>query len=147
MKGLLIAVVLLATSAAAHPPEVDPLDVPVDSWQLVDVSSLNSKIEQAAAAGDEWPYSALIVTLHLFGGDLETRSLSLTESANRGEVPDTIVVTIARDGFLDDSVRGDWHRVVLRRVADGTWRVHEARRAYRCWRGNNQECYAAELCL
>ena len=30
--------------------------------------------------------------------------------------------------------------------ADGTWRVAEARRATRCWRGHHLESYSAQLC-
>ena len=138
---------LLVVACAAAPPSVEsPLDVPVDSWREVDVALLNSRVDEAVEAGLDWPRSALYVTLNLLGGDADTRSLALSEVANRGEAPDTMVVVVARDGLLDDSVRGDWHRAVLYRATDGTWRLHEMRRAFRCYRGGSLDRYSAALC-
>jgi len=146
MRYSLLLLFLVVGCAAAPPPAVSPLDVPVDSWGEVDVAPLNSRVDEAADAGFDWPRSALYVTLNLVGGDGDTRSLALSEVANRGEAPDTMVVVVARDGLLDGSVRGDWHRAVLYRVADGTWRLHEMRRAFRCYRGGSIDGYSADLC-
>jgi hypothetical protein len=55
-------------------------------------------------------------------------------------------IVCIRDGFLDDSVRGDWHELDLRRLPDGTWRVNEARIAIRCWRTENTEVYQDKPC-
>jgi len=142
-----LLLLLVVVGCAAPPPSAgDPLDVPVDSWGEVDVAPLNSRVDEAVDAGLDWPQSALYVTLNLLGGDADTRSLALSEVANRGEAPDTMVVVVARDGLLDDSVRGDWHRTVLYRVTDGTWRLHEMRRAFRCYRGGSLDRYSADLC-
>ncbi len=116
------------------------------SWENVDVVPFNTRVDEAVDAGLDWPRSALSVALNLLGGDADTRSLELSEVANRGEAPDTVVVVLSRDGLLDDSVRGDWHRVVLLRRDDGTWRLHELYRAFRCWRGGSLEEYSAEPC-
>jgi hypothetical protein len=51
------------------------------------------------------------MTVDLLVADADTRSVWLAEQGNRGEVSDTTVVIVIRDGFLDDSVRGDWHRI------------------------------------
>ena len=142
-----VFLVLLVVGCATSPPPADgPLDVPVDSWGEVDVVPLNSRVDEAVDAGLDWPGSALYVTLNLVGGDADTRSLALSEVANRGEAPDTMVVVVARDGLMDDSVRGDWHRAVLYRLTDGTWRLHELRRAFRCYRGGSPDRYSADLC-
>ena len=146
MRYAALLLLLVAGCSGSPPPARDPLDVPVDSWRVVDVMPLNSRVDEAVEAGLEWPQSALYVTLNLLGGDADTRSLALSEVANRGEAPDTMVVVVARDGLLDDSVRGDWHRAVLHRMTDGTWRLHERRRAFRCYRGGLLDSYSAELC-
>jgi hypothetical protein len=123
------------------------LDVPVESWKTVDAASLNEQIEAASLAGAEWPESPAMAALTLVGGDVGSYALSLREQANRVEGPDTVVVEIACDGFADDSVRGNWHRIVLVLGPDGrTWRVAEMRRAYRCQRGHNTDAYGADLC-
>ena len=146
MRHSILLLFLLVGCAASPPSAGDPLDVTVDSWRDVDVVPLNSRVEEAVDAGFDWPQSALYVTLTLLGGDADTRSLVLSEVANRGEAADTMVVVVARDGLLDDSIRGDWHRTVLYRVTDGTWRLHEMHRAFRCYRGGSLDAYSADLC-
>jgi hypothetical protein len=139
---------LCLTACAASPPIGENLlQVPVDSWALVDVAPLNSRIEAAVAAGATWPRSPLLTTMELLGGEAETQGLALTLGPFRGEVPDTAVIIMARDGFLDDSIRGDWHRLLLLRSRDGSWRIDEIRRAFRCWRAHSLDRYAARRCL
>ena len=146
MRHSILLLFLLVGCAAPPPPAGDALDAPVDSWGEVDVAPLNSRVDEAVDAGFDWPRSALYVTLNLVGGDADTRSLVLSEVANRGEAADTMVIVVARDGLLDNSVRGDWHRAVLYRVMDGTWRLHDMRRAFRCYRGGSIDSYSAALC-
>ena len=146
MRYSMLLLLLVVGCGAAPPSAESPLDVPVDSWGEVDVAALNSRVDEAVDAGLDWPQSAVYVTLNLVGGDVDTRSLALSEVANRGEAPDTMVVVVTRDGLLNDSVRGDWHRAVLYRLTDGTWRLHEMRRAFRCYRGGSLDRYSADLC-
>ena len=132
-----LAILLLLAAACATPPSRNgsgPLDVPVESWESLDVGPLNAAIEEAIATGDSRASSPLLVVLDLLGGDMEARHLSLRQDYNRAEAPDSAYVVLARDGLLDDSVRGDWHELILHQVPDGTWRVAEARRAVRCRR-------------
>jgi hypothetical protein len=65
---------------------------------------------------------------------MQTRNLALRQEYNRAEEPDSVHVILVRDGLLDDSIRGDWHALILHRLPDSTWRVAEARRAVRCRR-------------
>jgi hypothetical protein len=132
-----LAILLLLTAACATPPSHhgnDPIDVPVESWESLDVGPLNAAIEEAIAAGDSRTSAPLQLVLDLLGGDLEARNLTLRQEYNRAEAPDSVRVILARDGLLDDSVRGDWHEFVLYQMPDRTWRVAEARRAVRCRR-------------
>ena len=147
MRCVVIGLLLIAGCAGPHPSVEEGLDVKVESWESVDVSGLNARIEDGVAAGATWPRSPLRLTVELLVSDVDTRAIWLTEEGNRGEVADTTVVTAVRDGFLDDSVRGDWQRIVYHRLGDGTWRVHEARRAYRCWRGHHLSAFSSQLCL
>lgn len=132
----LVILPLLITACSASLPHTgnESMDVHVKSWELLDISPLNSTIEEAVAAGKTWPSSPTLIVFELLGGDVDTRVFSLTQKANRIEVPDRIVVVLIRDGFIDDSVRGDWHQLVFYLMPDRTWRVGEVRRARRCWR-------------
>ena len=78
------------------------------------------------------------------GGASYTR---LEKQDEPGEWPDSTVITLIRDGWKDDSIRGDWHRISLYRLPDGTWRLSEALRAFRCYRGHQQGAYGKRLCL
>jgi hypothetical protein len=140
-----VLVLLLAAGCAVSPrPDVDA--VPVESWERVGVDEFNARVEGAVADGAAWPASPLSVALELLDGDAGARHVTVDQRRNRAEAADTTTVVIARDGLLDDSVRGDWHRIVLRRLPDWTWRVHEARRAFRCQRGHHLESYSSEWC-
>jgi hypothetical protein len=87
--------------------------------------------------------AALLASL---GCDIDTRLIKLEEAKNRTDGADTTVVVVTRDGFLSDSVRGDWHRLVYARESDRTWRIRSVRRAFRCYRGSRVGSYSAELC-
>jgi hypothetical protein len=72
--------------------------------------------------------------------------LTYSKTKGSGEHQGSTIVTVLRDGFKDDSVRGDWTWIRLKRSQDGTWRVEEVRHANRCWRVKNTEVFSAELC-
>ena len=86
------------------------------------------------------------MTTALFGDDDGVRELSLVEKKNTGEHPDQSTIIYKRDGFLDDSLRGDWHEKQFQRQANGSWRVSSAKVAYRCWRRDNVDAYQEALC-
>jgi hypothetical protein len=70
----------------------------------------------------------------------------MTRWYHEGEDPTTTTVTVLRDGILDDSIRGIWHRIELTRSDHGNWRIVEMSRAYRCRRGCNQERFSQRAC-
>jgi hypothetical protein len=107
---------------------------------------LNGRLEKAVLSDEGWPSSPLQSTLQLFGDDTDAQAVVVEEMKNRVEGADSATVEMIRDGFLDDSVRGDWHEVVFERQTDGTWRVAEARVAFRCRRGENTSVYQGEFC-
>ena len=117
------------------------------SWQRLDADSLNARIERALATGEDWPQNPVEIALQLFGENLEELQSAIVEmEKNRPEGADAATVNYIRDGFLDDSVRGDWHQVELQRLTDGTWRVRNARTAHRCWRSLNTVAYRSSPC-
>jgi hypothetical protein len=120
-------------------------DVPIDSFVLVDVTERNARIAEAVADGETWPSDPIDLALWYleFGGAPEMR-ISKTDAP--GEAASTTTVTVIRDRLLDDSVRGIWDQLVLTRQPDGTWRIEEARRAYRCWRGFQLDAFGDLPC-
>lgn len=139
MKSIFLLILPLAlVSCFMSTPLVESIDVPVKSWEFVDTEPLNLTIEKAIKEKFSWPTSPTLIVYKLLDGDTETRELKLTRKADRAEAPDEAIVVLIRDGFLDDSVRGDWHQIKFKRMTDNTWRFAEIRRASRCWRkGNN----------
>jgi hypothetical protein len=112
-------------------------EIPVISSESVAVSPWNDKIEDALRAGEKWPYSPLELVIRLLDAEQETRQVTIQTVADRTENPEQVTVTIIRDGFLDDSARGDWHRILLVRKEDGAWRISGMKRSRRCWRPEN----------
>ena len=83
--------------------------------------------------------------LKLMGGVAETPRVRIETFSDPKEDFNQVTVIVVRDGFQDDSLRGDWHKFELKRAADGAWAVDAARRAYRCWRSTFKG-YSANLC-
>lgn len=119
---------------------------PPGSWTELDLVELNGRLDKAVLSDEGWPSSPLQSTLQLFGDDTGAQAVVIEEMKNRVEGADSATVVMIRDGFLDDSVRGNWHEVDFKRQPDGTWRVAEARVAYRCRRGENTSVYQGDLC-
>ena len=120
-------------------------DVPVGSFVLVDVTERNAEVASAVAEGETWPSDPIdLVLWYLEFRDAPTISISREDAP--GEVAGTTTVTVVRDRLLDDSVRGIWDQLVLTRQDDGTWRIEEARRAYRCRRGFQQDAFGDLPC-
>jgi len=137
---------LLTACAPLVDEESGQLQRAPKSWTMLDVKALNEQIAAAIAGQETWPQRPLLVTVRFFGGDANARSLTLESVKNRGEGADAARVVVVRDGFLDDSTRGDWHEVDLRRLPDGSWRINTARAAYRCRRSANTDEYQNKPC-
>jgi hypothetical protein len=123
-------------------------DVPVESWAVLEIDAFNSAVDAAVDSGRTWAQDPIdVVEQFLWGGIGGARYSRLEKQDNRLEWPDSTVITLMRDGWADDSIRGDWHRLTLHRLPDGTWRLSEALRAYRCYRGHQQGTYGERRCL
>ncbi|CAN0507839.1 unnamed protein product, partial [Discosporangium mesarthrocarpum] len=119
--------------------------IPVISTTALDAAALNTRIRTMTPAGQKQRLNPVSLVHELIGGSEETPRMKIDQQADPIADFNRVSVTIIRDGFQDDSVRGDWHRFLFSRRADGSWAVLEARRAYRCYRGRT-DIYRAELC-
>ncbi len=124
-----------------------PLDVKVLSFKELDVSRFNEAVDRAVEGGKDWPTDAIKTVLSVVCGEVSAVEIAIKAEANRVENPDSVVVVVARDGFADDSVRGDWYKAVLFIQEDGTWRFKRVLRAFRCYRGKSKNFYSSEPCI
>jgi len=142
-----------ATSEEEAPEGLWDLDaqamqyVPVESWAVLEADEFNAAVDSAVESGETWPRDPIDVVEQFIRGGIGAYYTRLEKQDNRVEWPDSTVITLIRDRYADDSVRGDWHRITLHRLPDGTWRVAEALLAYRCYRGHQQAAYGKRLCL
>jgi hypothetical protein len=109
----------------------------VRAAETVDVRPLNRSMEEALATGQIWPTEpfAAVAMLSEFSGEVVAMSITGQWAGPEGAGPLTLVTV--SDGFLDDSVRGEWRRYVFEQRDDSTWHIVAAERAWRCWRGEN----------
>ncbi len=133
------------TGAATPSSEVPVSSLAVVSSHDVDVAGFNTALAGAVFVGETWPTDPVIVVLRYLG-HYNVSDLSLVKHDVSGENPSATTITVIREGLLDDSVRAIWDEIALSRLGDGTWRIEEARRAYRCWRGEQTVSYEAEPC-
>jgi hypothetical protein len=124
---------LTATAPAAAQPA---------STKALDADALNAR---AASAPPFVRQSPVMLAHWLVGGDEETPKVAIEMTSDPKQDFQSARVTILRDGFLDDSVRGDWHRFAFARTADGALNIQRASVAWRCWRGAT-DAYQSNLC-
>ena len=145
-NGTVLRSCQLARSSRVMQPQVlDLLNLPVRSSSVLDVGPFNQKIKIAAEAGRSWPMDPLQVALEFVshrGGSL----VAISRLDERAEAASETVVTIVREGLLDDSVRAVRDELDLVRAEDGSWRLEKARRAFRCYRGPQQTCFGQAVC-
>ena len=79
-------------------------------------------------------------------GELEGSTQHISQLNEGSEVPSASRVTVARDGLMDDSVRGERWDITLERTTASLWRIRELRRAWHCWRGEQLDRFATVSC-
>ncbi len=130
-------------TTAIHETPREPV---VESSTVMDVTEFNAFVDDATAAGEQWVRNPIMVVMEYLRHP-NTSVTEITRIDPPGESMPRTTITVVQDGFLDDSVRGTWHEFTLDRKADGSWRIDEARGAYRCHRGHQKDDYGARLCL
>jgi len=116
----------------------------IKSWEEVPVINFNRIIQKANESGEKWVYKPELYVFNLF--DLTAlKKISYEFNVDNIENPKNINISIIRDGFLDDSVRGDIHRLKLKLNNKRTWEIISIKKTTSCWR-NSPLIYSTEIC-
>ncbi|HBB31671.1 MAG TPA: hypothetical protein DDZ80_01740 [Cyanobacteria bacterium UBA8803] len=123
----------------------------VESYKQLEVVDFNRVVEKAAQNNEAWTKDVMQVALKF------VPEMSIEEEGRRSRIievakadidnqPGVIVVIITDDGFADDSVRGQKHRVELKKGADGAWKLINAWKAWTCQPNRGHQNYSTQLC-
>lgn len=113
------------------------LDIPVTS---------SLPILKAIGQVAESNQSAVDLSLKIVGTFQEASKQIIYQYNDSPESMDKTTVTIIRDGYLDDSVRGERWDIKLQKQSTGKWRTSSVTVASRCWPGRGHEDYSKALC-
>ena len=143
MRLALLYYILLFASAScsANPNESSRI---IKSWENINASIMNEIIQKAYKKDLKWAVKPELYIFHLFELS-ELKTISYKYSADTIEEPKNININLVRDGFLDDSVRGDIHHLKLKKHKNGTWKVISIKKATSCWR-KKELIYSSEAC-
>jgi hypothetical protein len=131
---------LIASNVLAADAVGSLLVLPVDSMKPVAAAEFRKASALAARGGAPLDIAMAVV------GAFEGSTQHILQVNEGSEAPTASRVTVLRDGLLDDSVRGERWDIALERTAAGAWSIKEVKRAWRCWRGEQTERYAATRC-
>lgn len=124
----------------------NPADAPVEvkAWNDINPQRLNTKIKQAYQSGQSWVNKPRLYIFNLFYFD-ELKGFSYDYSVDNTENPQNIIIRVERDGFLDDSLRGDLQHLELQKNKEGEWSILSLKKAHRCWR-SEVRTFTTEAC-
>lgn len=144
LKDTLIRLLLLSVFSVIpvfHVNAQSADNLPVKSYALQkDVQAFNAELA-AREPSEPWQNQALAVALKYLKGASGSRLTRITSQVPEGEdpyEPSKVIITVIEDGFGDDSVRGAWNQLILKKDQKDRWMLQEARRAFLCGRGNTQ---------
>lgn len=136
----IVSAMLIASPAWAADPHRPLMDLPVIDMQLVTRADYAEASALAAGGG-----SPLDIALKI-AGTPEATTQHILQVNDRGEAPSRSLVTVLRDGFLDDSIRGERWDIALERTPAAAWKIAEVKRAWRCRRGESLDRFTAVPC-
>jgi len=123
---------------------IEPYGYSVKLWEKLSTLELSTVVKDARNDSESWVSSPFFYPQHLFDlSNLKAYSVNYLAESNESNRKSTI--TIIRDGFLDDSVRGDIHELVIEKTGD-QWKVKSVKRAFRCWRNRDSVSYSIDKC-
>lgn len=159
--GLLLLVTMLGCSAKtissvpeSNLPEdnaiaktiVQPI---VESYILEDAREFNQQLVTELTGADVsiWQVQPLSLTLRYLQGIPGTSHIKqeIPEGEN-SEFPSKVLVTVIRDGYQDDSLRGEWSELTWQRNSSEIWQISTAKRAFKCYRGTNTTNFQQDFC-
>ncbi|MCX4027363.1 SH3 domain-containing protein [Endozoicomonas sp. SM1973] len=103
-------------------------------------------ILKAEGQVSELNQSAVDFSLEIAGDFEEAKEQLIHQQNDSAESADKTTVTVIRDGFLDDSTRGERWDIKLMKQPTGKWQTHSVTVAHRCWPGRGYEFYSKEPC-
>lgn len=143
MKKIPYFLILLLISTACTSNSLN-MSLNVKSWEVIEPNILNKKIQLAYKANLEWATKPELYVFNLFElSDL--KKISYEYNADNIESPKNITIIVVRDGFLDDSVRGDIQHIKLNKDNKGMWKILTIKKAISCWR-REKPIYSSEAC-
>jgi hypothetical protein len=122
----------------------------VESYEQLEVAEFNRVVEKASQNNEAWTKDVMQVALkfapkmHIEEEGSPSRIIEIAEADIDTQLG--VVVIITDDGFADDSVRGEKHRLELKKGADGAWRLINAGKAWTCWPNRGHQNYSTQLC-
>ena len=139
-KWVILSAALLASSVGAADPSPPPAESPVAETTVV--APVEYRPASAFAARGSAPLEIVLEIV----GEFEGSTQHIIQVNDDSEEPSASRVTVVRDGFMDDSMRGERWDIALERTTASVWRIREVRRAWRCWRGEQLDRFATVSC-
>lgn len=137
--------VIPIVTVSAQPAE----QLPVKSYALQDVQAFNAQLAAREPSNNWQDQAPLAIALEYLNGASGGRLTHITSQVPEGEsveYPSTVAIAVVQDGFLDDSIRGQWDQLILNKDQKQRWMLQEARRAFLCVRGSNTQAFQREPC-
>jgi hypothetical protein len=139
-RWIVLSAALIAATGWAADKHGSLLDLKVRGMQRVDQAQYANASALALRGGT--PFDIALTVAGAFEGSIQ-HVIQVNETS---EAPSASRVTVLRDGLLDDSIRGERWDISLERTSAGAWRIREVKRAWRCWRGEEANRFAATAC-
>ena len=146
MKLLIALLFPVTLSSSIIAEDKRPDEFPVVSYNNLEVSNFNLKIYAAMNNGEKWVYHPLLV-IQEYRKIEDVGFVSILLSNDSVENPMNSKITVVEEGYLDDSVRGQWLQFHLgRENSESAWEIKEIRQANLCGRMNSPKEFSKELC-
>lgn len=133
------------TEKAADREIIELLNLPVSSYESLEVEGFDPEGELEVNRADSWALEPLRLAFRYLGG-IGGRIVTVTIKGVGAEGSDRVTVTVIQENLPDDSVRAWWHRLEMARKPNGSWKLESAYRAYRCYRGCAKDWFSASYC-
>ena len=130
MVGMIILVFSGMAVAENRPERI--MDIPVFNTTSIDLTRFNKDLAAAVKANEAWVSDPVSIALWL-AEEFEGKEQHIIQVNNVADGPDKARVIILRDGYLDDSIRGERFEINLELSKKGDWMVKDAKKAWRCW--------------